>query len=110
MYTWACAVQLMASKLCRQRRVCAQACQSTAPDLFSINPELDSAVRCGDCIALPRSAAPRLLLTARGETWHSLAGALHVPPSRLRARNRGAVVRATLSARNAVGSLARSQP
>jgi hypothetical protein len=36
---------------------------------------------------------PRMYRTHRGDTWAGLAAWLHVPPARLRARNREAVVR-----------------
>jgi hypothetical protein len=70
-----------------------QVCQQTVPELYKINPDLPSTVQCGDCIALPRPCIPRMYRTQRGDTWAGIASWLHMPPGRLRARNREAAVR-----------------
>jgi hypothetical protein len=69
-----------------------QACHETVPELYKINPDLPANVQCGDCIVLPGPCAPRLYWTQRGDTWAGIASWLHIPPSRLRARNREAQV------------------
>ena len=69
-----------------------QACQRSVPELYKINPDLPATVQCGDCIALPRDCMPRMYRTQRGDTWAGIASWLHMPPARLRARNREAVV------------------
>ena len=81
------------SRLRRENGAWLQACHETVPELYKINPDLPANVQCGDCIVLPHPCAPRIYWTQRGDTWAGIASWLHIPPSRLRAKNREAQAR-----------------